>query len=199
VTTFLAGFQLMLALILVIGPQNAFVLRQGLRREHVLPVVLFCGLSDAALMALGVAGLGTASAFFPSLQGALRWGGAAFLIWYAVRSFLSALRGTGALSPTGGGGASLAAVIATLAAVTWANPHVWLDTVVLFGSVAAQHPGREWVFWAGASTASMMFFLALGFGARVLAPVFARPLAWRVLDGIVGAMMLAMAVGLIFG
>lgn len=198
-TTFLAGFQLMLALILVIGPQNAFVLRQGLRREHVPAVVAFCGVSDASLMALGVAGLGTASDLMPWLQGAMRWGGVAFLTWYAVRSFRSALTGSGALTASEGGREPLAGVIATLAAVTWANPHVWLDTVVLFGSVAAQHRGAEWVFWAGASSASLTFFAALGFGARALAPVFARPAAWRVLDGAVGAMMLAVALGLVLG
>jgi L-lysine exporter family protein LysE/ArgO len=198
-TTFLAGFQLMLALILVIGPQNAFVLRQGLRREHVLPVVAFCAASDASLMALGVAGLGTATELLPWLQPVLRWGGAGFLIWYALRSFRSALTGTAALVAGEGGQASLVSVLGTLAVVTWANPHVWLDTVVLFGSVAAQHRGAEWVFWAGASSASLAFFATLGFGARALAPVFARPVAWRVLDAMVGAMMLAVALGLILG
>ncbi|MFN0115800.1 MAG: LysE/ArgO family amino acid transporter [Paracoccaceae bacterium] len=195
----LSGFQLMMGLILVIGPQNAFVLRQGLRREHVAAVVAFCALPDATLMGVGVAGMAGAQALFPWAETAMRWGGAAFLLWYAFRSFRSALTGSGALHPGESGRAKLSGVLAALAAVTWANPHVWLDTVVLFGSVASQYPGREVAFWAGASIASTLFFALLGFGARLLAPVFARPAAWRVLDGFVGAMMLAVAAQVVLG
>ena len=193
-----SGFQLALALILVIGPQNAFVLRQGLRREHVTAVVLFCAASDSLLMGLGIGGLSAAAAASPVLQTALRWGGAAFLSFYGLRSFVSAARGGGTLEPGVAGTASLRSVLGTVAVLTWANPHVWLDTVVLVGSVAAQHPGHATAFWAGASAGSATFFAALGYGARALRPVFSRPAAWRLLDTFVGALMWTVAAGLIF-
>lgn len=192
------GFKLALGLILVIGAQNAFVLRQGLRREHVLAVVLFCAASDAILIAVGVAGLGKVSAVAPWFAEAMRWGGVAFLLWYGLRSFRAAWAGGQALTAAGGPGQSLAATLATVATLTWLNPHVWLDTVVLIGSVAAQFPGERVAFGAGAATASFVFFSTLGFGARLAAPLFARPVAWRVLDVLVGCLLWWVAAGLIW-
>lgn len=196
---FLAGFQLSLGLIMAIGAQNAFVLRQGLRREHVLAVCLFCAGSDAVLISAGVAGIGTLAAIAPWFAPALRWGGVAFLLWYGARSFRAAWRGGGALAAAAGGAQPLPQVLGLLALITWANPHVWLDTVVLIGSISAQYPGRAAEFGAGAVAASFSFFLALGYGARMLAPVFARPAAWRVLDAGVGVVMWAIAASLALG
>ena len=196
----LAGLRIGIALIMAIGAQNAFVLRQGLRREHVLAVALFCAVSDAVLIAVGVLGLRAAQLAVPWLAPVLRWGGVAFLTAYGARAFLAAWRGGGALAPAAAGGqAPLLPVLATVAVLTWANPHVWLDTVVLIGSVAVQYPGHEAAFGAGAATGSLVFFLALGFGARALAPVFARPKAWVVLDLLVGVMMWSVAASLAFG
>ncbi|MBW0157464.1 LysE/ArgO family amino acid transporter [Sedimentimonas flavescens] len=196
---FVSGFKLTLGLIVAIGAQNAFVLRQGLRREHVLPVALFCAASDAALIALGVSGFAVATRSAPWLAEALRWGGVAFLLWYGARAALAAWRGGEALEATNGGKQSLRTVMLTLAAITWANPHVWLDTVVLIGAVSAQFPGQGLVFWAGASAASFSFFLALAYGARLLAPMFARPVAWRVLEACVALILWSVAAKLIWG
>lgn len=198
-SAFLAGFQLSLGLILAIGAQNAFVLRQGLRREHVLPVVLFCASSDALLIAAGVAGMGTLAHRFPLAGEILRWGGVAFLLWYGARAFRAAWTGGESLRAAQGGGAPLAEVLGALALLTWANPHVWLDTVVLIGSVAAQYPGRAVAFGGGAALASFAFFATLGFGARLLAPLFARPRAWQVLDAAVGLVMWTIATRLALG
>jgi L-lysine exporter family protein LysE/ArgO len=195
---FLAGFQLSLGLIAAIGAQNAFVLRQGLRREHVLAVCLFCAASDAILITAGVAGFGALSTAAPAAGAVLRWGGVAFLLWYGARAFRAAWRGNEALAAAGGGGESLAAIIGTLVLITWLNPHVWLDTVVLIGSVAAQYPGRAVEFAVGAALASFGFFFALGYGARLLAPVFARPRAWQLLDAGVGVIMWTIAASLAF-
>jgi L-lysine exporter family protein LysE/ArgO len=192
----LSGFQLSLGLILAIGAQNAFVLRQGLKREHVLISVLFCALSDAVLIGAGVAGFAMASAAAPWLGEVLRWGGVAFLTLYALRAAWGAIRGGETLQPRAAGTAAVMRVILTLAAITWLNPHVYLDTVVLIGSVASQYPGREAAFGAGAALASFTFFFSLGYGARLLAPVFARPTAWRVLDGIVALIMAGIALRL---
>lgn len=198
-TAYFAGFRLGLALIVAIGAQNAFVLRQGLRREHVLAVVLFCAISDALLIAAGVSGFSLASARLPWLGPALRWGGAAFLAVYGLRALLSAWRGGQALQPGAAPSVPLVPTLATIAALTWLNPHVYLDTVVLLGSLAAQYPGEAPIFAAGAMTASAAFFTALGFGARLLAPLFARPGAWRVLDALIGLTMFSLALGLALG
>ena len=195
----LAGFALGLSLILAIGAQNAFVLRQGLRGEHVLAVCLTCALSDAALITLGVAGMGAAVAALPGLEVALRWGGAAFLTLYGALRLRAALKGGEALTPGGATTARLGPVLATCLALTWANPHVWLDTVVLLGSVSTRWPGEAPAFGMGAVTASFVFFFALGYGARLLRPLFARPAAWRVLDLAVAATMWALALGLLLG
>lgn len=191
-----AGFRLGLGLIVAIGAQNAFVLRQGLRREHVLAVALFCALSDAVLIAVGVSGMGALSRLAPWVTEVLRWGGVAFLSWYALRAARAAWRGGEALEAGQGAAPSLRAVMLTVAALTWANPHVWLDTVVLLGAVSAQFPGQGLAFGLGAATASFTFFFALAYGARLLAPLFARPLAWRLLDGLVAVIMASVALRL---
>lgn len=194
---FLTGFKLALSLILVIGAQNAFVLRHGVLRAHVLPVVAFCGGSDAVLIGIGVWGAG-AFAVHPQLQEFLRVGGVFFLLWYGLKSMRAAWQGGEKMALSGGEIASLGATLATLAALTWLNPHVWLDTVVLIGAVSAQFP-RPWLFGLGAASASIVFFTALGFGARHLAPVFARPRAWQILDAGVALLMWSIAFKLAFG
>jgi L-lysine exporter family protein LysE/ArgO len=193
-----SGFLLGLGLIAAIGAQNAFVLRQGLRREHVFAVCLTCAVSDAILIAAGVGGMGWLAARAPWIAPAMTWAGAAFLVVYGAMSFARAMR-PGALAPAGQGAGGLRAVLLTCIALTWLNPHVWLDTVVLLGSVAAQYPGDGVAFGAGAVLASFVFFFALGYGARTLAPLFARPAAWRVLDLAVGAVMWTIAARLVLG
>lgn len=195
----MSGMGLSLSLIAAIGAQNAFVLRQGIRREHVFQVALFCALSDAILIAAGIAGIGLAADRAPWLMPALKWGGVAFLAVYGARALWAAWRGGEALRSPGGGVAPLARTLAAIAAITWLNPHVYLDTVVLLGSLSAQYPGREWVFGLGAAFGSFLFFFALGYGARLLAPLFARPEAWRILDLAVAAIMWSIAVSVARG
>lgn len=200
----LAGLAFGLSLIVAIGAQNAFVLRTGLRREHVLPVVVVCAASDAVLIAAGVGGLGAVVDREPAVLTAARIGGAAFLIGYAAVAVRRALRPgalTAAAPDPGGAGPRPAAwpVVATALALTWLNPHVYLDTVVLLGSVAGTHGAQRWWFGAGAVAASVVWFSALGYGARLLRPVFARPGAWRVLDGAIAVVMLAIAASLLAG
>ena len=195
-TAAVSGFLLGMSLIMAIGAQNAFVLRQGLRREHVFAVCLTCALSDAILIAAGVSGMNWLATRAPWIAPAMTWAGAAFLLVYGAMSFARALR-PGTLAPAGQGAGGLRAALLTCLALTWLNPHVWLDTVVLIGSVAAQYPGDAAAFGAGAAAASFVFFFALGYGARTLAPVFARPAAWRALDLGVGAVMWTMAARLL--
>ena len=198
-TALFAGFALSFSLILAIGAQNAFVLRQGLRRAHVGAVVAVCCLSEAVLIFSGVAGFGAIATRAPWAIEAMRWGGAAFLVVYGLRSLRAAWSETEALEAGGRAEQSLRAAITTALVLTWANPHVYLDTVGLIGAVAATYGADRWAFGAGALSASIMFFGLLGFGARMLAPVFARPAAWRALDALVGATMLALAVKLALG
>lgn len=195
----LTGFGSGLGLIMAIGAQNAFVLRQGVLRRHVFWVCLTCALADALLITLGITALGTVKALLPWAEPVLRYGGAAFLLWYGARSLISAWRGGQALTAAAGEGSGLGATLATCLLLTFANPHVYLDTVVLLGSIAAQFPGQGLAFGLGAVTASFTFFFALGFGARLLAPLFARPLAWRVLDLIVAGIMGLVAAKLLSG
>tara|TARA_R110002020_G_scaffold36894_61_gene111140 strand:- start:1414 stop:2010 length:597 start_codon:yes stop_codon:yes gene_type:complete len=194
---FAGGSALGFSLILAIGTQNAFVLRAGLRNQHVLAICLVCALSDALLIAAGVGGMGALIAALPALERVMRWGGAAFLFAYGARAFWSAWRGGGTLQAAGSP-AGLRGALTTCLALTWLNPHVYLDTVVLLGSVSAQFAPR-WLFAAGAMVSSFVFFFSLGYGARLLAPLFARPVAWRVLDGLVGAVMWGIAAGLLAG
>lgn len=197
-SAFAAGFLTSISLIAAIGAQNAFVLRQGLRREHVLPVVLVCAGSDAILIGAGVAGFGAASQALPWLGQAMRWAGAAFLLVYGLMRFRAALKGGEALHPAGGAPVALTSVLAGCLLLTWANPHVYLDTVALIGSVSAQYAPNGMAFGCGAALASAVFFTALGFGARLLSPVFADPRAWVVLEIGVGLTMWAIAATLIF-
>jgi L-lysine exporter family protein LysE/ArgO len=195
---FAAGFAVSGALIIAIGSQNAFVLRQGLRREHVGPVVLFCAIADLALIAGGVAGLGSLLARVPGLATALALGGAAFLGWYGASALRRALRPASLVADAAGERLTLGAALARSAGFTLLNPHVYLDTVLLVGAIGASQPaGAQPAFVLGAGVASFVWFAALGYGARLLAPVFARPAAWRALDGLVGVTMLAIAVGLV--
>lgn len=198
-TSLLAGLGLGLSLIVAIGAQNAFVLRQGLRREHVLVVVAICALSDAVLIALGVAGLGALIEQAEWLLVLVRIAGAAFLTWYGVRSALRAVRpGTLDADPAGSP-ISLKAAVLTVLALTWLNPHVYLDTVVLLGSIGATHGDDRWWFALGAAIGSVLWFSLLGFGSRLLRPLFARPASWRVLDALIAVVMVAIAVSLIVG
>ena len=195
----MAGFGLGLSLIVAIGAQNAFVLRQGLRRDHVLAVVLTCALSDAVLIAAGVAGFGVLTQRVPWLGPMMLWGGAAFLLVYGAIAFRSALRGGAALrAREGAAPVSLRRTLAVCLALTWGNPHVYLDTLVLMGAVSARWEDQT-AFALGGMAASAVFFAALGYGARLLRPLFARPAAWRWLDAGIGCVMWWIAAGLLAG
>lgn len=189
------GFLLSLSLILAIGAQNAFVLRQGLRGAHVFAVCLICAGSDMVLIVAGVAGFGWLIDAAPWIAPVMRWAGAAFLLVYGGLAFRAAWRGASAVQAEGPTTGSLRAALATCLALTWLNPHVYIDTVVLLGSVAAQW--QRWPFAAGAIMASFLYFFTLGYGARFLRPLFARPVAWRVLDIVIGATMWTLAAGLV--
>ena len=196
----IAGFLLGFGLILAIGAQNAFVLRQGLRGDHVLPVALTCAASDAVLIAGGVAGFGALQDAAPWVGPLLLWGGVAFLVVHGARSAWSAWSSTdAALDPADAPARPLGPTIATCLALTWLNPHVYLDTLVFLGSISAQYGSRAWLFAVGAMTASFTFFFSLAYGARLLRPLFARPRAWRVLDALVALVMWAIALKLALG
>jgi L-lysine exporter family protein LysE/ArgO len=196
---FFTGFGSSAALIIAIGAQNAFVLRQGLKREYVGAVVAFCALSDALLISAGVAGLGSVISASPWLLGLARYGGAAFLLWYGISAARRALSSQHAVLAAGNDTAlTLRAALLTCAGFTFLNPHVYLDTVVLLGALSSQQTAdaRPW-FALGAICASFAWFSALGFGARLLTPVFSKPLAWRLLDGLIAMVMLALAFALL--
>ncbi len=193
-----------LALIVAIGAQNAFVLRQGIRGEHVGAIVAVCAISDAVLIAAGVLGTGALLTAAPAAVVVLRYVGAAFLVTYGVMAARRILKPQSLVSaepgPSGAGRSGLAAALATVTALTWLNPHVYLDTVLLLGSVAnAQGPGLQWWFGAGAMLGSILWFCSLGFGAKVLRGFFARPASWRVLDGGIAVTMVGLGVGLALG
>ena len=199
VTAFLPGLFLGFSLIVAIGAQNAFVLRQGLRNEHVLAICATCALSDAVLILIGVSGFATAGARWPWLEPLMRYTGAAFLLVYGLRSARSALRSGSGLAPADREPAGLLPALLTCLALTWLNPHVYLDTVVLVGSVSARFPEAREAFALGAMTASVLFFFALGYGARLLRPLFAKPASWRAMDGVIALVMWAIAAGLLIG
>ncbi|MFC5179449.1 LysE/ArgO family amino acid transporter [Nocardioides taihuensis] len=193
-----AGLLTGLSLIVAIGAQNAYVLRQGLTRDHVGVVVAICTVSDVVLIVAGVAGIGTLVERAPWAVEAVRWFGVAFLTAYGVRSLLRA-RHPEALRAAVGSGGRRGVVLAALA-LTWLNPHVYLDTVLLLGSIANQHgPQDRWWFALGASVASAVWFCGLGYGARTASPLLARPRSWQVLDVVIGLTMLAIAVSLALG
>lgn len=197
-TTYLAGLGAGGGLIIAIGAQNAFVLRQGLQRRFVLEVVLICMLADACLILAGVGGVGLAIQGHPS---ALRWlgyVGAAFLVAYGAMAARRAWRGDSGLMPSSGDPMGRGPVLLACLAFTFLNPHVYLDTVVLLGSIATQYgESGRWTFAAGACTASAAWFVLLGFGARLLLPLFRSPRAWRVLDVLIALLMFALALFLL--
>ncbi|MFI8228993.1 LysE/ArgO family amino acid transporter [Streptomyces sp. NPDC085900] len=185
-----AGFGTGLSLIVAIGAQNAFVLRQGIRRDAVLAVVGICALSDAALIALGVGGVGAVVVAYPQALTAVGWIGGAFLLCYGALAARRVFRPQGVLRTEGEATGSRRRAVLTCLALTWLNPHVYLDTVFLLGSIAADRGALRWTFGLGAAFASLCWFAALGFGGRLLGRVLARPSAWRVLDGLVAATMI---------
>jgi L-lysine exporter family protein LysE/ArgO len=212
-TPVLAGLGLGLSLIVAIGAQNLFVLRQGVRREHVVAVAAICAVSDAALIALGVSGIGLVLAAVPWLLTVIRWAGALFLVGYGLLAARRAIRPSGqtldVASPDGtavaplapshavGTRTRLAPVILTCLALTWLNPHVYLDTVFLLGSVASTHGDARWLFAAGAMAGSFLWFFGLAFGARFLGRWLATPRAWRILDGVIAIVMIGIAISLV--
>ena len=194
---FIAGFLSGAALIIAIGAQNSFVLRQGIRREHILSIVLVCASADALLIAAGIAGLGILIQSVPLLMEVTRYGGAVFLLAYgsiaARRAFQPHL-----LTVDSGVGTSFGVAIATCLAFTFLNPHVYLDTVILLGSLANQSGDNgRWVFGCGAVAASFVWFFALGYGARLLDPLFSKPIAWRVFDSLIALIMFGLGITLL--
>jgi L-lysine exporter family protein LysE/ArgO len=189
------GFIASFTLIAAIGAQNAFVLRQGIRREHVLPVVALCTVSDIALISAGIAGVGALISAHPSALNIAKFGGALFLVGYGLLAARRAWRPS-SLNPSQKAPARLIEVLVTCAALTFLNPHVYLDTVVLLGALANEHRDERWLFGVGAVTASAVWFFGLGLGARRLAGLFASPLTWRILDGLIAVMMLGLGVSL---
>ncbi len=192
-TAIVAGFLLGGSLIIAIGAQNAFVLRQGLLKRHVFPLALFCAVSDAALILAGVAGFGQAIKAAPTLLEVVRWGGGGFLAWYAVTAFRRALSAS-AMEAAGSADLTLRAALLQCAAFTWLKPHVYLDTVVLVGGISTTFGENRWWYALGAASASFVWFFALAYGARLLTPLFRKPTAWRVLDTGIGCVMALLAV-----
>ncbi|WP_347260902.1 LysE/ArgO family amino acid transporter [Rudaea sp.] len=189
-----AGFAASAGLIIAIGAQNAFVLRQGLLSRHVGLVVSVCMLGDIALILCGVAGIGAIVQAWPGLLQVLRFGGAAFLGTYGLMAARRAWRGTSALTPAAAGEAHWRSVLLACLAFTFLNPHVYLDTMVLLGSLSTRYPGSaRWAFAVGACGASMVWFSTLGYGARLLQPIFRDARAWRVLDALMAVFMLLLS------
>ncbi|SEH51514.1 L-lysine exporter family protein LysE/ArgO [Mycolicibacterium rutilum] len=187
------GFLTSFALIAAIGAQNAFVLRQGIRGEHVAAVVAVCTASDIVLIGAGIAGFGVLISAHPGAVAVAKFGGAAFLLGYGLLAARRAWRPS-ALTPSEKAPARLLEVLVTCLALTWLNPHVYLDTVVLLGALANEHRDGRWLFGVGAVTASAVWFLSLGFGARRLAGLFATPATWRILDALIAVTMIGLGV-----
>lgn len=196
--TFAYGFSLGFSLILAIGSQNAFVLKQGLKGEHLLLICLICATSDAILILMGVSGFHILVSNYPSVVLFAQYGGAIFLFVYGLRSFYSAWHSASALNPSDITSKSWVNSALTCLAFTWLNPHVYLDTVILLGSISSQFKGQLLYFSTGAITASFIFFFALGYGAQLLRPFFARPRSWQVLELLIGCIMWIIAIKLIF-
>ena len=190
---FLSGFSLGFSLILAIGAQNAFVLKHGIRKEHVFIICFVCALSDAILIFAGVSGFGYLVEQFPSLQTFAKYGGFAFLFIYGLKSFYSAWTMSHELKPEGVASASLLKTVLLTLAFTWLNPHVYLDTVILLGSVSTKFGSLAPLFGLGAMTSSFVFFFSLGYGARLLAPLFNKAIAWKILEVLIGIVMLSLA------
>jgi L-lysine exporter family protein LysE/ArgO len=198
-SVFITGFLAGLSLIVAIGAQNAFVLRQGLLGAHVFTVCLVCSLSDAGLIALGVTSFRQIAVIAPWFLPTMRYGGAAFLIWYGARNLYSALRSSEALNAEDARSSNLSQTLAMCLALTWLNPHVYLDTVMLLGAISTRFPGQEASFASGAMTGSFFFFFSLGYGAKYLRPVFTSPTSWRVLEALIAVTMWTIALKLIVG
>lgn len=196
-TTFFYGLGIGFSLILAIGAQNAFVLKQGLKQQHVFWVCLICALSDSILIYLGVTGFSKIVVDFPLIVTLAKYFGAAFLFLYGLRNFYSAIQNNSGLNPSEIEKDSLLKIIGMCLAFTWLNPHVYLDTVILVGSISVQFADQIYLFAAGTILASWIFFFALGYGARALLPLFKKASSWRVLDVLVGLMMWAIATKLL--
>lgn len=191
------GFLTGLSLIIAIGAQNAFVIRQGLMRQHVLLIVAICAISDAALIFLGTGGLGTLIQTKPSLLEFIRWFGVLYLTWFGIRSVRSAFKSQ-SLNPGEGSAISKGKIVATCLALTFLNPHVYLDTVILLGSIANQFEEDRWFFAVGAAVASVVWFSAIGFGARAASRSMSKPIFWKILDSVIAAVMFTIAITLAF-
>ena len=192
----LIGFLTSFTLIAAIGAQNAFVLRQGIRREHVLAVVSVCAVSDLLLITAGIAGIGAVITAHPQTVTIAKIGGAVFLFGYGALAARRAVRPT-SMAPAQNGSTRLISVVLTCLAMTFLNPHVYLDTVVLLGTLANQHADSRWLFGIGAVTASVVWFFSLGFGARRLSGLFANPMTWRILDGLIAVTMIGLGISLV--
>jgi L-lysine exporter family protein LysE/ArgO len=194
---FLPGFFAGLGLIVAIGAQNAFVIRQGLKRKHVLAVVAICAFADAALIALGIAGLGAIIQGVPWLLEGVRWFGVAYLTWFGIKSIRSAFQNQ-TMDTSGNEAGSLKKAVLAVLGFTFLNPHVYLDTVILLGSISNQFADDRWIFGFGAMTASVVWFSTIGFGARAASRFMSKPIFWRVLDSLIAAVMFSIAFYLAF-
>ncbi len=195
--SYLQGFAIGLSLIVAIGAQNAFVLKQGLKKQAVFWVCFVCALSDSILVVLGITGFATVIQLYPELVGFAKWAGAVFLLWYGLQHAIQAFKSNQSLHAGSQNDMQLSKIIMVCLALTWLNPHVYLDTVVLIGSISTQFEQTKLYFALGVITASWFFFFSLGYGARVLIPVFANPKAWKVLDGVIALIMWSIAISLI--
>ena len=195
--TYLQGFAIGLSLIVAIGAQNAFVLKQGLKKQAVFWVCFVCALSDSILVVLGITGFATVIQLYPELVGFAKWAGAVFLVWYGLQHAIQAFQANQSLHASSQNEIQLSKIIIVCLALTWLNPHVYLDTVVLIGSISTQFEQTKLYFALGVITASWLFFFSLGYGARVLIPVFANPKAWKVLDVVIALIMWSIAISLI--
>ena len=194
--SYLPGFAIGLSLIVAIGAQNAFVLKQGLKKQAVFWVCFVCALSDSILVVLGITGFATVIQLYPELVGFAKWAGAVFLLWYGLQHAIQAFKSNQSLHAGSQNEIQLSKIIMVCLALTWLNPHVYLDTVVLIGSISTQFEQTKLYFTLGVITASWLFFFSLGYGARVLIPVFANPKAWKVLDVVIALIMWSIAISL---
>jgi L-lysine exporter family protein LysE/ArgO len=192
---FLPGFLTGLSLIIAIGAQNAFVIRQGLTKRYVFTVVAICSLIDASLIALGIGGLGAVISGLPWLLELIRWVGVAYLAWFGIKSVISATK-TQSLDPAGVESKSAGKVITTVLAMSLLNPHVYLDTVIFLGGVGNTFGANRWFFAFGAMLASVVWFTSIGFGARAASRFMSKPLFWKILDGVIAVIMFTLAVTL---
>ncbi|BBM66143.1 LysE/ArgO family amino acid transporter [Vibrio alfacsensis] len=195
--TYLAGFTLGITLILAIGAQNTFVLKQGIKQQHVFLVCAICAFSDAILISFGVLGFGYLVKQFPLIETIARYAGMLFLIWYGLSSLHSSLTQRHVINPEGNTSKGVWKTALFCLAFTWLNPHVYLDTVVLLGSISTQYDPHQWYFYAGALTASFVFFFSLGYGAKYLTPIFRHARSWQILEFIIGWVMLFLAISLV--